>query len=144
MCRQLEPPVAIVQVLLGMLCCQVQGILGTGAWWPPLYLSTSLRCALSLPHHTALPLPQRGDLSEEQRKVLSVLERTFNCYITEDPVAVQLKEKLNEAEAKLAASRNTMKLGYTDPDTSETDRETVQAGCVQCQLQLVLRGCRHN
>jgi hypothetical protein len=62
---------------------------------------------------------QRSDLSEEQRKVLAVLERTFNCYITEDPAASSLKEKLNEAEAKLAAARNTMQLGYTDPESGK-------------------------
>jgi hypothetical protein len=45
------------------------------------------------------------------------MERTFKCYITEDPVAVSLKEKLNDAEAKLAADRNKMELGYTDPKT---------------------------
>jgi hypothetical protein len=62
---------------------------------------------------------QRSDLSEEQRKVLGVLERTFKCYITEDATASSLKEKLNEAEAKLAAARNTMQLGHTDPETGE-------------------------
>lgn len=49
--------------------------------------------------------------------MLQVLERTFKCYITEDPAAVRLKEKLNDAEAKLAQGRNTMQLGYTDPAT---------------------------
>jgi hypothetical protein len=49
--------------------------------------------------------------------VLGVLERTFKCYITEDASASSLKEKLNEAEAKLAAARNTMQLGHTDPET---------------------------
>lgn len=63
------------------------------------------------------PILQRDDLSSEQRKVLEVLERTFSCYITEDPAAVSLKEKLDEAEARLAQARNTMNLGYTDPAT---------------------------
>jgi len=49
--------------------------------------------------------------------VLEVMQRTFATYITEDPTAVSLKEKLNEAEAALAAARNKMKLGYTDPKT---------------------------
>lgn len=60
---------------------------------------------------------QREDLSAEQRKVLEVLARTFSTYITEDPAAAALKEKLNESEAALAAARNKMKLGYTDPNT---------------------------
>eukprot|EP00878_Enallax_costatus_P001069 GHUV01001206.1.p1 GENE.GHUV01001206.1~~GHUV01001206.1.p1 ORF type:complete len:671 (+),score=225.42 GHUV01001206.1:78-2090(+) len=60
---------------------------------------------------------QRSDLSAEQRKVLQVLERTFKCYITEDPAAGSLKEKLNDAEAKLAQARNTMNLGYTDVES---------------------------
>lgn len=60
---------------------------------------------------------QRGDLSEEQRKVLGVLERTFGCYITEDPAAAALKARLNEAEAALAEARNTMQLGYSDPES---------------------------
>jgi hypothetical protein len=49
--------------------------------------------------------------------VLEVLARTFSTYITEDPAAADLKEKLNESEAALAAARNKMKLGYTDPHT---------------------------
>lgn len=59
-------------------------------------------------------------MSSDQRKVLQVLERTFSCYITEDPAAIGLKEKLNDSEAKLAQARNTMNLGYTDPDTGES------------------------
>lgn len=47
------------------------------------------------PHHLYPPYPQRPDLSEEQRKVLQIMERTFKCYITEDPRAAELKEKLN-------------------------------------------------
>ena len=74
-----------------------------------------------------LPLPfypQREDLSPEQRSVLEVMRRTFSTYITEDQAAVDLKAKLNEAEAALAAARNKMKLGYTDPKTG---------GCSHCQ-----------
>jgi hypothetical protein len=51
--------------------------------------------------------------------VLEVMQRTFATYITEQPEAVTLKEKLNEAEAALAGARNKMKLGYTDPKTGE-------------------------
>ena len=30
---------------------------------------------------------QADGLSEEQRKVLAIMEKTFSCYITEDPKA---------------------------------------------------------
>lgn len=62
-------------------------------------------------------LLQRDGLSSDQRKVLEVMQRTFATYITEQPEAVTLKEKLNEAEAALAGARNKMKLGYTDLKT---------------------------
>jgi hypothetical protein len=45
------------------------------------------------------------------------LRRDTRCAPAEDPAAVSLKERLNEAEAALAAARNKMKLGYTDPKT---------------------------
>lgn len=48
-----------------------------------------------------------------------MMRRTFATYITDQPEAVTLKEKLNEAEAALAGARNKMKLGYTDPQTGE-------------------------
>jgi hypothetical protein len=66
---------------------------------------------------------QRDDLSADQRKVLEVMQRTFATYITEQPEAVSLKEKLNEAEAALAGARNKMKLGYTDPKTGDARNE---------------------
>ncbi|GFR51274.1 hypothetical protein Agub_g13582 [Astrephomene gubernaculifera] len=57
-----------------------------------------------------------GELSaEEQARVLRIMERTFGCYITEDPRAAELKEKINSMEAELAQARNQMSLGYTDP-----------------------------
>lgn len=56
-----------------------------------------------------------GGLSGEQESVLRIMERTFKCYITEDPRAKELKERLNSLEAELAAARNTMALGYKDP-----------------------------
>eukprot|EP00983_Pelagomonas_calceolata_P012816 410078-Pelagomonas_calceolata.AAC.2 len=50
------------------------------------------------------------------------MEKTFKCYITEDPKAKaravicksqrELKEKLNKLEADLASARNGMALGY--------------------------------
>ncbi|GBF88826.1 oligoendopeptidase f [Raphidocelis subcapitata] len=62
---------------------------------------------------------KRPDLSPEQSKVLSVMERTFGCYITEDDRAKELKEKLNTLEAELAGARNKMALGLKDPSTGE-------------------------
>eukprot|EP00798_Chlamydomonas_sp_ICE-L_P006884 gene6884-30858_t len=58
---------------------------------------------------------QEPGLSEEQKKVLSIMERTFKTYIIEDPMAKDLKEKLNTLEAELSAARNDMALGYSDP-----------------------------
>lgn len=70
---------------------------------------------------------KRDDLSEQQRKVLEVMRRTFATYITDQPEAVALKERLNEAEAALAGARNKMKLGYTDPKTGTfTEASSVQ------------------
>ncbi|GIL49198.1 hypothetical protein Vafri_5347 [Volvox africanus] len=60
-----------------------------------------------------------GSLTSAQERVLKIMERTFKCYITEDPKAAALKEKINNLEAALAQSRNQMSLGYTDPATGE-------------------------
>jgi len=60
-----------------------------------------------------------GGLSEEEAGVLAIMEKTFKCYIIEDPKAKELKEKLNTLEAELSAARNTMTLGYKDPTTGE-------------------------
>jgi hypothetical protein len=63
-----------------------------------------MNAAAALPRHLSpaslnalnpLPPPQRPDLSPDQRKVLAIMARTFGCYITEDPRAADLKEKLN-------------------------------------------------
>eukprot|EP00877_Chromochloris_zofingiensis_P006150 jgi/Chrzof1/1789/Cz10g21060.t1 len=75
---------------------------------------------------------QRADLSADQRKVLAIMERTFKTYITEDQTAIELKEKLNQLEAKLAENRNKMNLGYTDPVSGEYKR----ASSVQLRTQL--------
>lgn len=56
-------------------------------------------------------------LSPEQQKVLKIMERTFTTHIMDNPAALALKEELNALEAELAAARNTMALGYTDPAT---------------------------
>ncbi|KAL6764974.1 oligoendopeptidase [Haematococcus lacustris] len=57
-----------------------------------------------------------GSPSPEQAKVLAIMEKTFKCYITEDPRAKELKERLNTLEAELSGARNTMALGYKDPE----------------------------
>lgn len=64
--------------------------------------------------------------------MLEVMQRTFATYITEQPEAVTLKEKLNEAEAALAGARNKMKLGYTDPKTGEC---RIAGGRHQCERE---------
>eukprot|EP00891_Asterochloris_glomerata_P001220 jgi/Astpho2/1220/Aster-07071 len=59
------------------------------------------------------------DLTPAQRHVLSVFDKTFACYITEDPEAREIKERLNQLEADLAQWRNKMQLGYKDPKSGE-------------------------
>ncbi|KAG2444565.1 hypothetical protein HXX76_001310 [Chlamydomonas incerta] len=61
----------------------------------------------------------KAQLTAEQEKVLRIMERTFGCYILEEPAAAALKEKINSLEAGLSQSRNTMSLGYTDPASGE-------------------------
>lgn len=58
---------------------------------------------------------QNQELTPEQRKILQIFERTFQCYIIEDPAAVELKDRLNTLEAQLAEARNELALGYNDP-----------------------------
>ena len=54
-------------------------------------------------------------MTSDQEKVLKIFERTFLCYIIEDPSAKDVKERLNTLEAELAESRNLLTLGYKDP-----------------------------
>lgn len=65
-------------------------------------------------------------LSDDQRHVLGILEKTFQCYITENPEAAQLKERLNQLEAELAMHRNGMELGHTPPGGSFVRGSSVQ------------------
>lgn len=67
-------------------------------------LALSGLTAIVLKGHCCFLL-QRADLSADQRKVLAIMERTFKTYITEDQTAIELKEKLNQLEAKLAENR---------------------------------------
>lgn len=78
-------------------------------------------------------MKKRPGVTPEQSKVLSIMERTFGCYITEDPRAAELKEKLNSLEAELAQSRNKMSLGIKDPATGETKP------CSSVQLRNMMR-----
>ena len=52
-------------------------------------------------------------ISEEHLKVLKIFEKTFLCYIIEDPNAKRIKDETMELEANLAQSRNFLSLGYT-------------------------------
>lgn len=54
-------------------------------------------------------------MTSEQLKVLKIFERTFQCYIIEEPSAKALKERLNTLEAELSEARNLLALGYNDP-----------------------------
>ncbi len=59
-----------------------------------------------------------SDLDESSLKILKCFERTFQCYIIEDPAALELKIKIGELENDLARARNQMVLGYTTPGES--------------------------
>jgi oligoendopeptidase F len=55
----------------------------------------------------------KGDLTAEERKTLNCFERTFKCYIIQDPKAKEIKSKIDKLEAELEQARKHMKLGYT-------------------------------
>lgn len=59
------------------------------------------------------------NLTNEQIKIFQCIEKTFLCYILEDPQAVELKNEILKLESELAESRNHMTLGYTHPITGE-------------------------
>jgi hypothetical protein len=60
--------------------------------------------------------------NEEERKVLGIMEKTFKCYITEDPKAKELKERLNNVECELAqATRTQLNLGFKVGEGSISD-----------------------
>ena len=58
-----------------------------------------------------------GEATAEQQKVLECFQRTFSCYQMADEEAVSLRAECTKIEDNLSASRNTMALGYTDPQT---------------------------
>ena len=54
-----------------------------------------------------------SDLTDEERKTLKMFERTFGCYIMENPEGLVLREQCMKIEGTLEAARNKMKLGAT-------------------------------
>eukprot|EP01059_Diplonema_ambulator_P009016 TRINITY_DN1878_c0_g1_i1.p1 TRINITY_DN1878_c0_g1~~TRINITY_DN1878_c0_g1_i1.p1 ORF type:complete len:646 (+),score=284.41 TRINITY_DN1878_c0_g1_i1:996-2933(+) len=57
--------------------------------------------------------------SDEHKRILKCMERTFLCYLMESEEASKMKEHLTSLESDLEMARNAMKLGYTDPKTNE-------------------------
>lgn len=54
-----------------------------------------------------------SDLTDDERKTLKMFERTFGCYIMENPEGLVLREQCMKIEGTLEAARNKMKLGAT-------------------------------
>ena len=48
----------------------------------------------------------KGDLTPAQQKVLTLFERTFKCYIMENPDAKVLREEATKIEGSLESERN--------------------------------------
>lgn len=65
---------------------------------------------------------QDPQLTSQLKKTLEIMQKTFLCYITEDPKATAMKEKLNQLEADLGQHRNQMALGYTDPESGQFEK----------------------
>ncbi|KAJ9446281.1 Oligopeptidase A [Diplonema papillatum] len=57
--------------------------------------------------------------TDEQKRILKTMERTYLCYLMESDEAASIKELCVAKESELEAARNKMKLGYTDPKTNE-------------------------
>ncbi len=72
------------------------------------------------------------EVTPEQLKVLQIFEKTFLCYIIEDPEAKRIKDETMEIEADLAQSRNFLSLGYTNA-------EGTFVKCSSVQLRNVMR-----
>lgn len=63
----------------------------------------------------------QSDLTDEQRKTLTMFKRTFECYLMPNEEATKLREDTTATESKLEQKRNTMKLGFTlDGEFHET------------------------
>lgn len=63
--------------------------------------------------------------TDEQKKVLSMFERTFKCYIMESDEAKKLREESMKTEGSLEAARNSMKLGADLPGAGFTELSSV-------------------
>jgi len=61
--------------------------------------------------------PGAASLTEPQRRVLEVMRRTFQTYVSPGAEAAALKARLNELEADLSSRRNAMPLGMRRPAT---------------------------
>lgn len=59
---------------------------------------------------------QEPGLDDDDIKVLKCFEKTFLCYLVEDPEALALKDEIGRLEAELAQSRNRMSLGYKNSE----------------------------
>lgn len=64
---------------------------------------------------------QQEGLSEDEKKVLQIFEKTFLCYIIEDQTSLELKNTINSMEATLANDRNNLELGYIEPEKEVED-----------------------
>ena len=51
-------------------------------------------------------LSKSEGLTEEQKKTLQLFERTFKCYIMENPEARSLREEATKIEGSLESARN--------------------------------------
>ena len=60
-----------------------------------------------------------ADASDEQKRTLQIMERTFLCHVTESAEAERLKVECVALESKLAQKRDEMNIGYVDPATGE-------------------------
>lgn len=64
----------------------------------------------------------KGALNEEQKKVLTIFERVFGCYIMESETAREFRALATRIEGKLEGDRNTLKLGAHFPNEKDKGR----------------------
>ena len=67
------------------------------------------------------------------KQTLTLFERTFKCYIITDPAVLAIREKITKLEAELAVDRNSMALGYRDPQNGKF------VTCSSVQLRTLMR-----
>lgn len=67
-----------------------------------------------------------------QFKILNMMKKTFQLYIM-DPETKEINDKIIALETVLEAKRNTMKLGYTHPETGEfKECSSVSLSIIMC------------